>query len=576
MAASPGYVVGDRVILQGLNKAAHLNGRHGCIATPLNEQGRFGIDVDVDPTGRRAVKPGNLLPEEPSLVDPRLDADGRNTNGNTNSPRSEQGGTFEWSSRCIATPLNEQGRFGIDVDVDPTGHRAVKPGNLPSEEPLLVDHHLDANGNGNGNGNADQQEVVAAQAVNGILEESHGKAASYLLELMRVNASYHFASAVGPEELERMRKSPTGLLRIAHLTALGWTHWMGEEGGGREDGVHGLMVASNKEMIEENHADLPPELYLARDALQTRRAAGGWDVRVNGNFWIVSQHPETGGALMVAENNFGNVYDVLGIRNALYPMVAADNANQNQDPSLPFTPVLLTATLIPWYGRLIYDGVVGPAHNRRVPKQANALRTQKLMDAVQAAKVQGRIIQRLRETQANTTFAPAPPVATATASTGLAHHPPPTRDEAKLLHKLAALPAPLPIPHPEDGDTTFGAATPFIWVFRRMGYTQEENPHHGGVVMVADGSILGPFQCSTGLAPTSIDILKSMVFYGSRQTTRRQASCINIDDHDCFERVRFLLKDTDIRVEYYKPPSKEETAACTALGEAGQLGPRMV
>ena len=94
--------------------------------------------------------------------------------------------------------------------------------------------------------------------------------------------------------------------------------------------------------------------------------------------------------------------------------------------------------------------------------------------------------------------------------------------------------------------------------------------------MVADGSILGPFECSTGLTPTSMDILKSMVHYGSRKTPSRQPSCINIDDHDCFERVRFLLKNTDIRVEYYKPPSKEETAACMALGEAGQLGPRMV
>ena len=94
--------------------------------------------------------------------------------------------------------------------------------------------------------------------------------------------------------------------------------------------------------------------------------------------------------------------------------------------------------------------------------------------------------------------------------------------------------------------------------------------------MVADGSVLGLFECSTGLAPTSRDILKSMVHYGSRKTPSRQPSCINIDDHDCFERVHFLLKNTDIRVEYYKPPSKEETAACTALGEAGQLGPRMV
>jgi hypothetical protein len=500
------YFVGDRVILQGLNKAAHLNGRHGCIATPLNEQGRFGIDVDVDPSGRRAVKADNLIPE----------------------------------------PL-------VDLDVNVTA---------------------------NGDANAVQQ-VQVAQAMNGILEQTHGKAASYLLDLMRVNASYHFASPegqMGPEELERMRKSPTGLLRIAHLTALGWTHWMGEEGGG-EDGVHGLMVASNKEKIESDaNADLPSELYLARDALQTRRAAGGWDVRVNGNFWIVGQHPETGGALMVAEKNFGNVYDVLGIRNALYPMVAANQPNQNQDLSLPFTPVLLTATLIPWHGRLIYDGVVGPAHNMRMPMQANTSLTQKLLDSVEAANFEGRTIQCLRETRANTTFAPPSSSAAATAATASANsrvaHNPPTNEEAKLLQNLAALPAPLRI-NPEDGDT-FGAATPFIWVFRRMGYTEEENPYHGGAVMVADGSILGPFECSTGLTPTSMDILKSMVHYGSRKTPSRQPSCINIDDHDCFERVRFLLKNTDIRVEYYKPPSKEETAACMALGEAGQLGPRMV
>ena len=48
------------------------------------------------------------------------------------------------------------------------------------------------------------------------------------------------------------------------------------------------------------------------------------------------------------------------------------------------------------------------------------------------------------------------------------------------------------------------------WVYRRMGYSEMENPMHMGMVMAGTGMIMGPFWCSA-LKPTVVDILKDLV-----------------------------------------------------------------
>ena len=62
------YQIGDRIILQNLVGAAHLNGRHGCIAAAYDKKtSRYPVDLDLPnraspggPSKPLAVKEGNL------------------------------------------------------------------------------------------------------------------------------------------------------------------------------------------------------------------------------------------------------------------------------------------------------------------------------------------------------------------------------------------------------------------------------------------------------------------------------------------------------------------------------------
>jgi hypothetical protein len=470
--APPSFAVGDRVVLEGLQSATHLNGRHGCIARE-QQQGRYAVDIDVD-SQRRAIKPINLLREE-----------------------------------------------------------------------------LDNN---------DDDNMIVADAVEGILPENHGRAASYLLDLMRLNVAWHFSFDEDIRthmDIERLRSSPAGLLKISHLTALGWSNWITEGGDGLDVGtgdsdnpmgMYEMMKATMDQVINDSEEIGVPEIeaprmVFAKDALQSPHAAGGWHVRVHGNFWIVGSSQDTGAAYLIPELSKSMVYEVLGIRNALYPMVATG----------PFTrPVLMAATLIPWYGRLLYDGVVMPAHGMRIPQQASPVLAEKLQAAVDTAVNGGRVISQLRDTQRVPSVDPAHPRL-------VPNRDPPTEEEGRYMEQLAALPAPVQA----SMENNFDEVKPWSWTFRRMGYTEEENPNHMGMVIRGIGDVLGPFSCSA-LAPTSVDILRSTVTY-SRQLNR-QPSVLSIDERVCCERLKFLLQATDVRIHYYRPPSKEETNAAMAAG----------
>jgi hypothetical protein len=177
----------------------------------------------------------------------------------------------------------------------------------------------------------------------------------------------------------------------------------------------------------------------------------------------------------------------------------------------------------------------------------------KLREAVEQAKNEGRVIERLRELEVP--GGTRVPITISVEDSGKTYaeteQAPITAEEEQLVNRFRQL-----APYSED-DTTGQ------WVFRRMGYTEKENPEHCGLIMHAGGGTFGMFHCSA-LDPTPMDILKSAV--ETSENVGRRPYLLLPDGVKAYERMKYVLKDCPgTHVEYYRPPSVEEERAATML-----------
>jgi hypothetical protein len=293
-----------------------------------------------------------------------------------------------------------------------------------------------------------------------------------------------------------------------------------------------------------------PSLRLAYDAVDDVEAIKGWNVRVHGHFWVCGMDEE--GTFLVPDSNRDMVYQCLGAKDAIYPKVERDFPR----------PVQMSITMIPWYGRLVYDGVMMPPLGHMRPPMASVKLALDLAESVAKARREGRVISRLAQLEVE-----------GGSHAGLhdsgdnvddsnedsVEQAKPTSEESSLVKKLSKFPrsAGPPTNNP-DADMAPGS----YWVFRRCGYTEHENPNHVGLVMTGP-SVLAQFTCSA-LTPTSVDILQSLVST-TRQVGKRPLM-VGIDYKKCCDRVTFLLQELDgIEVFYYPPATAEETAAASWL-----------
>lgn len=337
-----------------------------------------------------------------------------------------------------------------------------------------------------------------------------------------------------------------GLQRLNEFMAMAWTFWTDSGSynlpvtSSTHNGVYGLLVDYIENQIPEANSNAlqDPQYQIMARSIRTKAATGGWDTRIHADFWIVSDDPEGGGAYIIPDSNPHLVYKVLGVRNAMYPSL------QRQFPG---EVLKMTATLIPWFGRLVYDGTLAGATGGRPgpPPRASERLKEKLKQQVLESVEKGLVIERLAELEIDS-ICEDPVVVAPTPQ----HDP--TTEEIKYLTKIKQF-APEPLGDDEN-DTEKKIRT--TWVFRRMGYTETESPDHMGVIMVGPRPN-GSFHCSS-LAPTSIDILKATA--GVCSATNPLPYILNIDDKACYERCKFLFKEfiPETMILYYPPPSAEE------------------
>lgn len=431
------------------------------------------------------------------------------------------------------------GRYAVNLDLldASTPKVSVQPTNLKREVAIAADI-----------------ESKRAPAANACIAESYGRPMCVILDAVRFITAKYLMDADGVEEMtdiERMRfeGDQQELSRLNHFLAMAWSHWLDSGSFSSVDSVYEMSRQWAQVQMVDGLKQAPDPagegkelVKFMSDAFDDITSVKSWHVRVHGDFWVVGSDSE--GTYLIPLDNQDIVYQTVGLTSNLGQMVQSSCGN---------APAAFTVTMIPVNGRLLYDGVVTPAGGRAImePKTASATLTAKLRATVREAKTSGRVVQRLRQLEVvGGSLEGLPTQGNIEKVIKDEDQKPATAEEKKLIKNISK--------HTKKLNSNDPKGT---WVFRRFGYTEQDNPEHFGVI-ISGGDVLGQFICAQGLAPVSIDILASTAkmciqFGGLRPTI------IMVDDFSCCERVKFLLKGI-AAVDYYHPPSPEETAAAMA------------
>jgi hypothetical protein len=348
--------------------------------------------------------------------------------------------------------------------------------------------------------------------------------------------------------------------RLSYLLTIAWSHWEHSHKGS------GVCVMAKRWIQNEWKRELarrpiPVDPKEAKTFVQYRemvgfcgssfdhiRAVKSWHIRVHGDFWIVGG--DARGTYLIPKHNEDMVYQCIGLTSSLHEMVKSTYGDR---------PMVWKVTLIPFYGRLVYDGLVtlGGGFNsssQGLAMAASETKARKLKATVEEAKRNRRVVQRLRQLEVEGGSRKGISYQGKINKVPVRKQPQPTLEELELLTDYTNIRNVFPSNDPQG-----------VWVFRRKGYTEQENPDHIGLIL-GRGEPMGCFQCTHGLQPTAVDILKGAL--DASLTVGRRPRTLLPDDYDCYHRLKYLFQTRNgnhtTSIDYYHPPTPEETAAARA------------
>ena len=428
-------------------------------------------------------------------------------------------------------------RYPIDLDLldsNRTTPLSVKVTNLERESPIP---NQDDDGNeDNNDDDDDDKEKKRAKVVNGCLLETEARTVSFIFNALRGSIQNTLKGEKDPMK----------------LAAFGWQFWDQGSGKGvypslKEFLTKGILSMNKLEDLEKQlNSNNPRGAYQkVTRAMSSPLAVGSWNVRIEGQFWIVGMSPE--GTLVIPVSNPRQVYNVLGYKAPL--------GAQGKFPR----PPKFYLTLLPWYGRLIHDPMLMTTTGTNQVELASPQLAMELINSCKLAKEEGRVVDRLAQleveggSKVGLPFQPFVPdqVKDFMAIEKAKATAPATDKERDLVDNLADFES---MPEGDKAST---------WTVMRLQVTEELNPNHTVVIFNNSGKKLHEFK-SKDLIPTSEEVLKAILTVcSSGETNHKRPRLIGVDVPPLAMRLKFLfngVKDINaviIQVNREKPKTSD-------------------
>lgn len=395
----------------------------------------------------------------------------------------------------------------------------------------------------------------ADDAEDGRLVESEGRAMSALLDMARWLVNDMTGCYRLPELNDVHSMIDRGEYnKIVHLNSLCWTLWHEGQGthavtGAAQSGVYPKLVEWTKQIVGAGGPQ--PGAAFAHGLHQyALDDCSRWaSERVHGPFFLLRNEPGKGAILISHDRK--TVVHATGIATPLASLIA----QQASGASLPCS---LMVTLLPFAGKLVYDGILQGCPKQ--PGEGTAALAAELEAIYARARREGTVLPNGN----SRSRAGAPPSSsqprTASAPSAV---PALSAKSRKLLQQLETISPPPPC-REEDAE---------IWVFRRWGYSEAENPEHRVVLISSvDGSPLPPngVFCTQRLVPSADEILAQL--RAAARTLGRKPHRVEVDDSQLSVVLRAwqaeACPDSAVRTGnffgFYPPPSAEEAHAYTS------------
>jgi len=416
---------------------------------------------------------------------------------------------------CIASNYDKKTqRYPIDLDLPNRDPKAgggkplsVKEANLKKEPLVEISDDMPA-------------------IINGCLEPAHAKVASFIFHVMRVSCS-------------QTLKGETNSLKLA---AFGWQYWkQTDETTKAEGGVYPSLKAYltkgilekqkltdlDKQVSEDPKNPKPGAYKLVTKAMTSTDAVAAWNVRIEGEFYIVGMGPQ--GTMVVPCHNPRQVYVVVGFQ---APLIAVAGGNQK----FP-RPPKFHLTLLPWFGVLIHDTFLCTTTGTNQVELSSPQLAPQLIELTKRAVAEGRVITSLNQLRAvnppNLQGVPFVPPAALVKQVQMAQQPPMTDGEKAVADKISKI---TNIIGPPNG----------LWNFIRPP-TMDNSSKSSFIILNAKGEQMDTFKPRDDLKPDELpqSVLEQVVLLTEKNSTDKQErpAAIGVDDATMCQRLQFICQN---------------------------------